>query len=176
MEHRLSLSSCLNELATTWCINICYEIITTAHPSGIQLSTELLLLNLEFLVQIVRKTWHFWDEILLQYKSHRPQQNRDHSTVTSMLESAQLEHKGLNTLLSCGKWSPFWIDPLVDIAINIAFLWVLKILPVGLNYYSVCWAIANKLLWYSQASPSIKRMCVSCAIGTHLAQFVSTWG
>lgn len=53
--HGLSLSACFNELDTTCYKNICYKTIITTHPSGIHLSIELLLLNLEFLVQISRK-------------------------------------------------------------------------------------------------------------------------
>jgi len=64
--------------------------------------------------------------------------------VISMLESVQLEQKALNMLPSCGKSSPVWTESLVDIGINIAFLWVLKILPVDLNYNSVCGAVANR--------------------------------
>lgn len=36
-------------------------------------------------------------------------------------------HKALNMLLSCGQRSPFWIESLVSIGINIALLQVFKI-------------------------------------------------
>lgn len=113
----------------------------------------------------------------MQYKSHGPQQNRDHSIVISMLEYVQLGHKALNMLLSCGQRSPFWIEPLVGIGINIALLrvfkisqWTLTIIQFAEQQLTDPYGIAESVF-----SLLNKMNVCRCVIGTHLPHFVSIW-
>lgn len=119
----------------------------------------------------------FWEEIPLQYKSRSPQQNRDHSTAISMLEYVQLGHKALNMLLSCGQRSPFWIESLVGIGINIALLWVFKISQWTLTIIQFAQQLLTDPYGVAESifPSSIKRTYASCVISTHLPHFVSIW-